>query len=216
MAAFAVLTAIGLFCAFLWLQNQLYSDSPLAISPPDITQPPDIQSRLLQAGQIRLSGPEIAQLIWLDKPPEMEALSIEVGEFEAETLMHVQSSLRIGEDSDLPYLNIDVQLGFEFEQNAFKNTEIHRCILGTLDLTRWCKGTELDSELTTRLQEQTSTDPILQSTMSLIQRAHLEDKFLVIELRQQDLLRQVLDQLQNLDPSLLNELQNLDLNLNLE
>lgn len=209
-----MLTAIGLFLAFLWLQKQLYSDTPLALAAPDMTQPPDIQGRLLQAGQIRLSGPEMAQLIWLDKPPEMEALSIDIGEYEhAGTSLHLQSSLRIEPESDRPYLNIDVQLGFEFEQNTFKNTQIHHCKLGTLDLTRWCRGAELDQELTTRLQAQTSEDPMLQSTMSLIQRAYLTDRFLVIELRQQDLLRQVLDQLQNLDPMLLDELQNLDLNL---
>ena len=62
------------------------------------------------------------------------------------------------------------------------------------------KSAELDSEFNERIESQTQTDPKLASTVSPIQSATIEDGALIVELRQEDLLRQVLDQLQNLDP----------------
>ena len=211
MAAVIVLSAIGLYVFYLWLDNQLYSDRALPLPVPELTNPPDIQSRLLNSGQIRLSGAEMAQLIWLDKPPEMDALAVDiVSSEEWGPAIRLQSSLNIGEDTTRPYLNIDVELGFKYENNQFSDTHIYRCRLGQLDLSRWCKSAELDNEFNERIESQTQTDPMLASTVSLIQSATIEDGALIVELRQEDLLRQVLDQLQNLDPALLDELQNLE------
>ena len=213
MTAVIVLSGVTLYVGFLWLDSQLYSETTLPLPSPEMSEIPDIQGELLNAGSVQLSGPEIAQLIWLDKPPEVEALAVDIVENESwGPSIRVQSSLRIGEDETRPYLNIDVELGFLFEDTQFLNTHLHRCKLGQLDLSKWCKSAELDSEFNDRIQMLTEVDPAVESTVSLIQRAYIADNALVIELRQENLLRQVLDQLQNLDPSLLEELQLLEAN----
>lgn len=211
-----ILAVIGVGLAFLWLQSQLYSATPLRIPVPNISSAPDLQESLLSTGKIQLSGPELAQILWIDKPPELEALAIEITPTEqAEPSLHIQTSLRVN-DSEQPYLNIDAQLSFLYENNSFLNTQVHNCKLGKLDLTRWCKGYDLNDALTEGIREQAATDIVLQSTLGLIKRAYLNENSLVIEINQQDLLRSVLEQLNTFDPNLIQELQGLDLNIALE
>lgn len=216
LLAFGLLGAIGVAIAFLWLQSQLYSANPLRLPTPGGSGIPDLQQLLFNTGKVQFTGEDLAGIVWSDKPPELEALAINVGPFEdAGSSMHVQTSVRV-DDSEKPFLNIDAHLSFHYENKQFVQTQIHRCQLGKLDLTRWCKGYDLNTTLTDGIQEQAASDVVLESTLGLIERAYLSDNSLVIEIHQQDLLQNILQQLEAFDPNMLDQLQNMDLNIEIE
>jgi hypothetical protein len=216
LLGFCLLGVIGAGIAFLWIQSQLYSAVPLSLPAPNGDGIPDLRQLLFNSGKIEFKGEDLAGIVWSDKPPELEALAINIAPFEeAGSCMHVQTSVRV-DDSDKPFLNIDAKLSFHYENKQFVQTQIHSCTLGKLDLTRWCKGYDLNKTLTDGIQEQAASDIVLQSTLGLVERAYLNDNSLVIEIHQEDLLQNILQQLEAFDPNMLEQLQNMDLNIEIE
>lgn len=207
-----LLSIFGIWLFYIWVQGQIYSSEPLELPQPKFsTQANDIQSTLLQTGKVRLKGEQLSSIFWMEKPQELHGLWVEIGPNDnAESNMRIQASIEADQTST-PYINIDTRLSFRYIDGIFEEATIHHCMLGQLDLSDWCRKTEIKDKLSESLEQSAQENPMLQSTLELIHKAYLEEDTLVIELKQEDLLRSILDQLNSIDPDLKEQLDQLEL-----
>jgi hypothetical protein len=207
-----LLSIFGVWLFYIWVQGQIYSAEPLELPQPKFsTQANDIQNTLLQTGKVMLNGEQLSSIFWMEKPQELHGLWVEIGlNDNAESNMRIQASIEAKQTST-PYINIDTRLSFQYIDGTFVEATIHNCMLGQLDLSDWCKETDIRAKLSESLEQSAQENPILQSTLELIHKAYLEEDTLVIELKQDDLLRSILDQLNSIDPEILEQLDQLEL-----